>query len=410
MPNNDPAAVLEVRAPAFTDRDAVAIIRTHWGLDAAVGPLVSERDQNFRVDSDDGRRFVLKIANAAEDEVVTDFQIQALVYIAGRVRALDIPIRCPEVVPTLDGAVSLPISGPDGTHVTRLVTWLDGLPLGDRDAGGRLARRMGVYLAYLGRALQGFSHPGSAHSLLWDIQQASNLRPLIRHVPDAAAADAVAAALDDFEHYAQPVLPSLRAQVIHSDMNPDNVLIDASDRDTVAGVIDFGDMLHAPLVADVAVACSYLRVFEGDPLRLMAGFIAGYHGVVPLTRDEIDILFELIQAAWVRRLRSWTGGVRPGSRRCVPRSPSVRRETGTSLPAATARSTARARAATVPPGLRFRELGIVVGIESGDLTHRCLGLRRIVQHLAQRLRAYQRELAVVPRSRAAVRSSHRRAA
>ena len=296
MPNNDPAAVLEVRAPAFTDRDAVAMIRANWGLDATVRPLVSERDQNFRVDSDDGRRFVLKIANAAEDEVVTDFQIQALVYVAKRVQALGIPIRCPEVVPTLDGAVSLSMSGPDGTHVTRLVTWLDGLPLGERDASAGLARRMGVYLAHLGRALEGFSHPGSTHSLLWDIQQASQLRPLIRYVPDAAAANAVGAALDDYERYAKPVLPAMRAQVIHSDMNPDNVLVEASDPDTVAGVIDFGDMLHAPLVADVAVACSYLRVFEGDPLQLMAEFVAGYHGVVPLSRDEIDILFELIQA------------------------------------------------------------------------------------------------------------------
>ena len=288
MPSQDPAAVLEVRAPEFTERDAVEMIRAHWGLDAAVRPLVSERDQNFRVDGDDGRRFVLKIANAAEDAVVTDFQIQALVYIAGRVRALDLPIRCPEVVPTLDGAVSLTATGPTGTHVTRMVTWVHGLPLGDREASASLARRMGVYLAHLGRALAGFSHPGAAHSLLWDIQQASNLRPLIRHVPDAASANAVAAALDDFERYALPVLPALRAQVIHSDMNPDNVLVEAHEPDTVAGVIDFGDMLQAPLAADVAVACSYLRLFEGDPLRLMAEFIAGYHGVVPLTREADD--------------------------------------------------------------------------------------------------------------------------
>lgn len=312
MPNQDPAAVLEVRAPEFTDRDAVAMIREHWGLDVEVRPLVSERDQNFRVDCDGGRRFVLKIANAAEDEVVTDFQIQALVYVAERVRALHLGIRCPEVVPTLDGAVSLPVTGPTGTHVTRMVTWLHGLPLGDREASASLARRMGIYLAHLGRALEDFSHPGAAHSLLWDIQQAANLRPLIRHVPDAASASAVAAALDDYERYALPVLPALRAQVIHSDMNPDNVLVEAQDPDTVAGVIDFGDMLQAPLVADVAVACSYLRLFEGDPLRLMAEFIAGYHGVVALTRDEIDILFELIQARLCASITilDWRGATR----------------------------------------------------------------------------------------------------
>ena len=49
--------------------------------------------------TDDGRAFVLKITNAAEDPVVTDFQIRALLHIA----AQQADVRVPEVVPTLDG-------------------------------------------------------------------------------------------------------------------------------------------------------------------------------------------------------------------------------------------------------------------------------------------------------------------
>ena len=92
------------------------------------------------------------------------------------------------------------------------------------------------------------------------------------------------------------MLPNLRAQVIHSDLNPDNMLVDPNDRDQVAGVIDFGDMLHAPLIADPAIGCSYLKVTDGNPLTLMSEFIAGYQGVMPLEQAEIGILFELIQA------------------------------------------------------------------------------------------------------------------
>jgi Ser/Thr protein kinase RdoA (MazF antagonist) len=53
----------------------------------------------------------------------------------------------------------------------------------------------------------------------------------------------------------------LRAQVIHSDANPENVLV-AGKR---LGFIDFGDAIKAPLVFDVAIAASYMRVFDGDP-------------------------------------------------------------------------------------------------------------------------------------------------
>ena len=55
-------------------------------------------------------------------------------------------------------------------------------------------------------------------------------------------------------------------------------------------------MLHAPLVADVAIGCSYHRTFDGHPLELMSAFVAGYDSVTRLEQEEIDILFELIQA------------------------------------------------------------------------------------------------------------------
>ena len=75
-----------------------------------------------------------------------------------------------------------------------------------------------------------------------------------------------------------------------------SVLIEAQDPTAVAGVIDFGDMLQSPLVVDIAVAASYLRVLEGDPLTHIAAFLAGYHAVRPLQTAEIEVLFELIKA------------------------------------------------------------------------------------------------------------------
>jgi len=296
MNESDSPDVLAAAPPAFSDAEAVALIRRHWGLAAVVKPLVSERDQNFRVQAGDGRVYVLKIANAAEDRVVTDFQIRALVHIDDRVRSQGIPIRTPAVVPTTEGRLCIDVPGELGTHLTRLVTFLAGVPLAENEASPVLARRMGAYLAHLGLALAGFEHPGSRHDLLWDLQQAPRLRELVGYIEDPAVARTVSAVLDEFEDRVAPLLPSLRAQVIHNDMNADNVIVDADDPDRVAGIIDFGDMLHAPLIADVAIGCAYLSVASGNPLRLIAEFVAGYHAIVPLESKEIGILFELIQA------------------------------------------------------------------------------------------------------------------
>lgn len=296
MQEQDPLAVIAQEAPQIRDEDAIAIARDRYGLDVTVRSLISERDQNFRMQAADGKKYVMKIANAAESPVVTDFQVQALLYIENRVREQGIPVTVPEMVRMLDGEVSflLPIDGVN--HVARVVTFIEGSPLADELPSPALARNSGECLAHLGRALQGFEHPGSRQSLLWDLQQAPGLRKLVRYVRDPVAARAVDAALDDFEAHVLRELPSLRAQVIHSDLNPDNLVVREDNPDLVAGVIDFGDMLYAPLVADVAIGCSYLRVREGNPLSLMCEFIAGYHAVTPLEPAEIDILFELVQA------------------------------------------------------------------------------------------------------------------
>ena len=292
----DPMAVLHERAPEFSDEDAVDLLQRHWGIEAAVRALVSERDQNFRSTATDGREYVLKIANSAEPEPVTDFQIKALIHIGERAGALKLPVLAPEVITTTGGADSIRVEHDGSTHVVRLVTFLQGVPLGDNLPSPRLARNMGAYLANLGLALEGFNHPGSGHSLMWDIQQALKLRDLIGYVRAPAVAAAVSASLDEFERWVVPVLPDLRRQVIHSDMNPDNVLLNETGGEQVAGIIDFGDMLEAPLVADAAIAGSYLRTPSGNPLALITELLAGFHGVRPFEGREVDILFELVKA------------------------------------------------------------------------------------------------------------------
>jgi Ser/Thr protein kinase RdoA (MazF antagonist) len=292
----DPFTVVAEAAPQFSAAEAIAFARKHWDLEAKVHLLVSERDQNFRLSCPDGASYVLKIANAAESPEVTEFQVEALLYIAAQVSAGQIPVAAPEILPTTAGESTIRLESGQGLHTARVVTYLQGEPIGDRVPSPRLSRNLGEYLAHLGHALDGFAHDGSGQSLLWDIQQAPRLRELLGYVACPAAAEAVSAALTDFEQFALPVLPSLRSQVIHSDMNPDNVLVVAGEPDMIAGIIDFGDMLFAPLIADVAIACSYLRVATGDPLRLIAEFVAGYHQVMPLATAELDILFELVQA------------------------------------------------------------------------------------------------------------------
>ena len=99
----NPMDVVASEPPAFTLQQAVDIARGHYGLDVTAAVLVSERDQNFRLASDNGKRYVLKIANALEDPVVTDFQLQALLHMQAKADAF---IKTPTVLRTTSGEYS----------------------------------------------------------------------------------------------------------------------------------------------------------------------------------------------------------------------------------------------------------------------------------------------------------------
>lgn len=104
--------------PQFSAAEVQAVLQEEYGLDGELRTLVSERDQNFRVTSDDGQCYVFKIANAAEPENVTDFQIQALLHIENA----GCPIATPRIVKTLAGAVATKIGDGSGKCVCRIVS------------------------------------------------------------------------------------------------------------------------------------------------------------------------------------------------------------------------------------------------------------------------------------------------
>ncbi len=307
--SGDAAGAIAAPPPAFDGERAVEIARERYGLDVTATPLVSERDQNFRLRAADGSQYVLKIANASEDVIVSRFQIDALQHIATQGEA---GVSVPAILPTLDGESHFLLADDGRQHVTRVVSYLAGTPLADVPLTASLARSLGACLASLDRALGSFSHAGEEQPLLWDLKRAPELRGILKHVADREIRALLTDTLTGFERHALPAFAELRWQVIHNDANPGNVLVAADDDERVAGVIDFGDMLRSPLIVELGVAGAYLRVADGNPLALIVELLAGYHAVTPLTRAEVDVLHDLIKTrlATTVAILAWRASMR----------------------------------------------------------------------------------------------------
>jgi Ser/Thr protein kinase RdoA (MazF antagonist) len=268
-------------------------------------------------------RHVLKVAHPLDDPVVLDLQCAALRHAARR----DPGLPLPHLVPDRDGAVLRSVVGADGEpRLARLLTYLEGVPLDYGTTSPAQRAVVGSAAGRLSLALADLEHPGADRALAWDLQRTGTLRPLLPHVADPAARSLVEAELDAYDDHVGAALRGSRQQVVHHDVNADNVLVDPASDGFVTGILDFGDVVRSSVVGDLAVAMSYaIPVAPGshdDPWAAAYDVARGFRSVRDLTPDEVVLLPRLVRLRLAQRLllNSWLASSDPSNAHYTGRS------------------------------------------------------------------------------------------
>jgi 4-aminobutyrate aminotransferase-like enzyme/Ser/Thr protein kinase RdoA (MazF antagonist) len=275
-------------APVLTLDEALDCARRLFGIDAAGAPLASERDQNFLLEIRTGDRFVLKVANSAEDGALLEAQNAALDHVGRRIAL------CPRVVPTLGGDTVTEVTSASGArHFVRLLTWIDGEPLASvPDPSPGLLEDLGRQVAELDQALDGFDHPAIHREFYWDLAVGLPLvRELLPLVEDGAMRALVTRVADQIEARDGARFARLRRAAVHNDPNDYNVLV-ANGK--ITGILDFGDIVSSYAIADLAIAIAYAVFGKADPIAAAVSVVRGYQEVRPLDDDEVASLFGLV--------------------------------------------------------------------------------------------------------------------
>ena len=282
--------------------EAEALAARLFGIAGHATLLTGERDLNFRIRTAEDAQFVLKLAHPAEPEAAIAFQNRALLQLEAE--ASELPV--PRVVRTRDGRDCVRVAG----CLTRVLTWLDGPLMHQRPRTRAMRRQLGALHARLHEALAPIGPTREAAPLLWDLRNMGALEHLLDYV-DADRRALVKIALDRFNARAAPVLDTLPAQLIHNDLNPHNVIV-SEDGEGVRGIIDFGDMVHAPRVCDVAIAAAY-HVGGVGGLTEAVDYVAAYEQKAPLGSAEADILTDLIvsRLAMTVLITNWRATLHP---------------------------------------------------------------------------------------------------
>lgn len=287
------STTLASEPPRVCEQEAEVLAARLFGITGQAVVLSAERDKNFLLQGNCGKRFVLKVSNPSEDPNITDFHTSALVYLEGSSPNLALP----RVVRTPDGATGVTISLKDGrtTHA-RMLSYLAGTPLSSLSRTARVRQNLATTLAMIDRGLAGFTHTAERHDFQWDSTNLLRLENLLGSVEQKPVRNLVENTMSSFAIHVEGVKDTLRNQVIYNDMNFHNVLMSSESPETVAGLIDFGDIIRAPLVNDVCVAASYHFLDGEDPFEPVGEFIGAYHQALPLHSSEMEIVPHLIAA------------------------------------------------------------------------------------------------------------------
>jgi len=257
--------------------------------------LKSERDQNYQIQTKSGENYVFKLSNQDEDPGVIDFQLKALAHI----KEQDPTLPVPRVLLTKKGRLSGAAKNTDGTkHIVHVLTYLPGIILDEVKHTKTLWKNRGAFLARLDISLRGFFHPHGRHHLLWDITRCADLRAYTIHISDATPRKNIEQILDHMAAAVLPKLKTLRHQVIHNDADVMNSLTDAKQPDIVTGVLDFGDMVYAPLILEPILAADMQMIHKDKYIGFLSALIAGYDSIHPLEEEEIDLVYDLTLARY----------------------------------------------------------------------------------------------------------------
>lgn len=285
--------------PAAIEDAALRIARERYGLTGELDRLSGEKDANFRLRRPGQLPLLLKIVSAEEDPAFVRMHTLALLHVEGRDPGL--PIQ--RVVRTKEGAPDATATMPDGTErIVRVVTYVLGTMQRNAPTTPLQRRNAGRMIARLQHALDDFQHPADSHELTWDLMNVASLLPRVEEIAGGADRANLVAAIEGMARDVMPTAGRLARQVVHNDLNSDNIVVDPEDTDKVVGIIDFGDMVRTARVFDIAVGAAYQMLPDEDPYAAAWDFVGGVHEVFPLDEAELCALVPSIVARMAQRL------------------------------------------------------------------------------------------------------------
>lgn len=305
-----------IRPAALSDTKVLELILKVFGLHGkTVRELTAYDDRNYLVvcatsrtvgaEHEDGTfengedKYVFKVTNAkdsVEKFELMQHQVKLLQHLTLE------GFRVPESVATLDDASCyLTTVDIDGTkHAIRLFKYIEGDVWANVPKGKNLNvlfyKAVGKFCAQLNIAMQKFMPQDmfAKFSCEWHLDKVwVTSKEYITDVVPASKREMLQKIFHDFDEIVLAHMDTFEMGLIHSDLNDNNILVNAPTNDNVIGVIDFNEVTVAPFVFELAIV-----IADAMGQNIMAGkyVLDGYLEQKQLPQRDLNVLSHCIRA------------------------------------------------------------------------------------------------------------------
>jgi len=266
------------------------ILKNEYGLiNVDISTLYGYANVNYDIQSGDGR-FILKqyrdepgLKNliTSENKVLKLLSNKILGYFQ-------------QPIYTLGGSDYVTRMEGDRNLVFRLLKYIDGDLMAKVKHTPNLYSSLGRILAQMDTTLLDYRDSSiESRRYEWDILHIDQTREQASYIQDPSDRKLVDYYYQQYNEFVRPRVPEMRKSIIYADANDLNILV---KDDTIAGLIDFGDLMYTVLVSELAIALAYGLFDKDDPLQWAVPIIKGYCEVLPLEEIELDCLYYLVAA------------------------------------------------------------------------------------------------------------------
>jgi len=253
-------------------------------------PLSGYSTQNTLVATSNSQCYVIKEYNLQSTEIEWLEEESRIINIL----ADKYPLQFPRSIPNQNGKHTGKARIKSKETAIRVLEYLEGNFLTDQSPCKSLIESFGDFLAKMDlELLKTKSIPLQARISEWDIQHLNKFETRSKYVKNPHIRKLTDYFNAQFKEVVMPLLPQLRKSIIHGDANDGNVLV---NNKKVTGIIDFGDICHSYLVNELAIAITYVMFNNENPLQSGSWLVQAYNKVLPLKKNEIEILYYLIGA------------------------------------------------------------------------------------------------------------------